>query len=571
MIKWRLSHHQQLQDYILLNYCKDDIYRRTILKSPLFDADFYRRNTGISDKQDAAEHYLRNWMRPGHDPSEAFCSEEYLSLHCDVAISGLNPLLSYELYGRKAGYEISSLQTTKPSFPEGAEFLAREYANTSFVHRRAAVLACFFPDGRLPDTLLILIRGLRELVDTIVLVGDCPLFPSELNKLEGLVRYALFTRHQQYDFGSYKRGLAFLRKKGLLQETNELIFINDSCFGPIYPLLEAFRAMNQIPCDFWGFTGYQHEKSRFFKTFISSYFYVFRRNVIASGCLDLFMARIQGTYDRNDTIGHLETEFTAFLEDRGFLWQTLCRDLELNNIYNPLTLVAKYRVPLVKKKAFQRIQQEDMNALLEVIRAHNGTLGKLLRYDPQPPHSFRLPSIEEHRRTLSEKAARVADKWKRGEKIRSVFLTGSWDTFPGRFLFEQMSRQSVFDVSVAVIPDLRKGIDARMPALIEAAARAAQLAADGIDRKRILRMQPDHLGRWPDVCADADIVVYNSPLACSSFRYLPKYAAGREFLPLMVWDNHTPDDARHLDSCRYVWKILPEKCGNCPGIDDEKL
>ena len=557
-VKWRLSHGQQLRDYVTLNYCKDEVYRRTILKSPLFDAEYYRRNTGLSAKEDAAAHYLKNWMLPGHDPSEGFCSEEYLSLHCDVALSRLNPLVSYELYGRKTGYEISSLQKKKPSFPEGAEYLSREFPGTPAASGRAAVLACFFPDGHIPETLLILIRGLREAADTVVLVGDCPVYPSELDRLEGLVRYTAFIRHQQYDFGSYKRGLAFLREKGLLQKAGELIFLNDSCFGPVFPLSDSFRAMANSPCDFWGFTGYRHGKSRFFKTFISSYFYVFRKSVLASGCLDEFMERIRGPYDRNDVIGHLETEFTAFLEARGFLWQTLCPDLELDNIYNPLTLVAKYRVPLVKKKSFQRTQTEDMNALLAVIRAQNGALGTLLRYEPLPLPDYRLPSMEEHRRTLAEKAARVAEKMKRGEKIRAVFLTGPWDTFPGRFLFEQMSRQSAYDVTAAVIPDLRKGPDARMQALVEAAVRAARLAAGEMDGKKIHCVRPDHLGRWPDVCADADIVVYNSPMACSCFRYLPKYAAGRAFLPLMVWDGSAPDEAKRLDACGYVWKIIPK-------------
>ena len=559
--KWRLSHHQQLQDYVTLNYCKDDLYRRTILKSPLFDADYYRRNTGLSEKEDAAAHYLKNWMLPGHDPSEGFCSEEYLSLHCDVALSRLNPLLSYELYGRKTGYAISSLQNPAPSFPEGAEYLTKEFSGAPAAHGRAAVLACFFPDGRIPDTLLLLIRGLRDVADTIILAGDCPLFPSELNKLEGLVRCAAFERRRQYDFGSYKRGLAFLKEKGLLQAADELIFINDSCYGPVYPLADAFGKMAASPCDFWGLTGYRHGKNRFFKSFISSYFYVFRKSVIASGCLEAFMERIQGPYDRNDVIGHLETEFTAYLEERGFLWQTLCPDQELDNIYNPVTLVEKYGAPLVKKKSFQRTQREDMNALLSIIRARNGALGRLLRYEPQPPPDYRLPSIAEHARTLPEKAARVAEKLARGEKIRAVFLTGPWDSFPGRTLFEQLSRQGGWDVTAAVIPDLRQGPDARMPALIEAAARAARMAAAGMDEKRILCVKPDRLGRWPDVCEGADVAVYNSPLACSSFRYLPRYAAGRAFLPLMVWDEGAPEGLARLDACRYVWKILPKDAG----------
>ena len=555
--KWAIGHHRQLRDYVELNFLKDDVYRRTIQNSPLFNEAYYRRNTGITDEEDAAEHYLKNWMLPGHDPSEGFCSEEYLSLHGDVALSGLNPLLSYELYGRKTGYEISSLQKTELSFPGDAIYTSKDFDRKPAVHGRAAVVACFFVDGHIPETLRILLKGLLEVTDNIVLIGDCPVYRPELDGLAELVSYAAFIRHDQYDFGSYKKGLAALREKGLLDDADELIMVNDSCYGPVYPLSEAFGRMAQEPCDFWGLSGYRHGKQRFFKNFVSSYFYVFRKKVIESGCLDDFMARIRGPYDRNGVILKLETELTAFLEEQGFLWQTLCADMMLDNIYNPLTLVGKYRVPLVKKKSFQREQREDMNAVLALIRANNEELSRLVRYAPLPLPDYRLPSIAEHRRTLPDKAARIAERIERSERISIVFLTGVWDGFPGRSLFRQMSGNSAYDLTVAVIPDLRKGPDERMTSLIEAASRASQLADEGLPGDSLLYVRPDHLGQWPDVCADADIVVYNSPCGYSSFRYLPKYAAGRAFLPLMVCDADVLGRARSLDAYKYVWKVIP--------------
>ena len=555
--KWVIGHQSQLRDYVELNYYKDCVYRRTIKNSPLFDEAYYRRNTGIPHGEDAAEHYLKNWMLPGHDPSEGFCSEEYLSLHGDVALSGLNPLVSYELYGRKTGYEISSLQKQKPSFPKDAVYTTKEFDPAPSAHGRIAVVACFFADGRIPETLLILLRGLRAVADTVVLIGDCPVYPSEPDKLTGLVRYAAFVRHHQYDFGSYQRGLKYIREKDLLDGAGELILLNDSCYGPVFPLTEAFSRMALKPCDFWGLSACRHGKYQFFKTFVSSHFYVFRRKVIASGCLDEFMSRIRGRYDRNGVIMKLETEFTAFLEERGFLWQTLCPDVTLNVFGNPLTMAAKHRIPLIKKKAFQREQGEDMDALLAIIRASNGSLGRLVRYEPRPLPDYRLPSITEHRRELPDKAARVAYKIERSERIRVVFLTGAWDAFPGRFLFAKLRGQPLYDPLVAVIPDLRKGPDARMESLVEAASRASQLTAGGIPKDRILSVRPDHMGQWPDLCTDADIVVYNSPCGYSSFRYLPKYAAGRAFLPLLVVEGGVPGGTERTDAYEYVWKVIP--------------
>ena len=121
-LKWLKHNFMKIYDYAMLNYYKDTLYVRTIKKSPLFDEAYYRRNnTDISASEDAAEHYLKNGMLPGRDPSEFFCSEEYLSLHCDVAVSKMNPLLSYELFGRGTNYEISSLQRKKLTFPKDAQ------------------------------------------------------------------------------------------------------------------------------------------------------------------------------------------------------------------------------------------------------------------------------------------------------------------------------------------------------------------------------------------------------------------------------------------------------------------
>ncbi len=555
-IKWAVSHQRQLRDYMELNYIKDDVYRRTIRNSPLFDEAYYRRNTGISRKEDAAEHYLNNWMLPGHDPSEGFCSEEYLSLNGDVALSGHNPLLFYELYGRKTGHYISYLQKTEQAFPEDAVYISREFSGSPEVHGRAAIVACFFSDGYIPETLLILLKGLREVSDNVVLIGDCPVYSSELSRLEGLVSCADFTRHLQYDFGSYKRGLALLRNKGLLDDIHELIMVNDSCYGPIYPFSEAFGRMEKEPCDFWGLTGNRRGKHRFPKTYISSYFYVFRRKVIASGYPEEFLNRMEGPYDRNAVIMKLETEFTVYLEEKGFLWQTYCPDPNPSIYYSPMKLVGKYRVPLVKKKAFQSEQSEDINALMSIIRANNPDLGNLVHYAPLPLSDFRLPSIEEHRRTLPDKAALIEDRIRRSERISVVFITGVWDTFPGRFLFDKMNSLPVYNTTVAVVPDLRKGPDRKMESLTEAANRAARLAESGIPADRIINVRQDHLGQWPDVCADADIVVYNSPRGYSSFRYLPKYAAGRRFLPIMVCEDGLSDPSQGPDAYRYVWKVI---------------
>ena len=510
-LKWLKHNFMKIYDYAMLNYYKDTLYVRTIKKSPLFDEAYYRRNNpDISASEDAAEHYLKNGMLPGRDPSEFFCSEEYLSLHCDVAVSKMNPLLSYELFGRGTNYEISSLQRKKLTFPKDAQAVKKNFTNNPVKKKRDAITACFFSDGRIPETLLILLKGLKEITDNIVLIGDCPIYPSELDKLEGLVCYAEFQRHLQYDFGSYKRGLKYLHNSGLLNSDSidELIILNDSCFGPVYPLSEILKNMENEACDFWGFNGYKHGRHRYFKSYISSNFYVFRKKVVFSGYIDEFFDKIEREYDRNGIISKLESEFTAFLEEKGFLWQTVCDDYKLDSIYNPLSLLKDYKIPLVKKKAFQRIQHEDMNDVLKIIQENNPKLREYINFNPIVLADYKLPSIKEHQSTLPLKIQKLSQKTAKKEKISALFLTGVWDKFPSKNLFKAICNDSAFNTQIAIIPDLRKDADSKMEILLEMAKYEKELQNNGIEGKRILQIRPDHINLWPDICDNFDIVFY---------------------------------------------------------------
>lgn len=556
---WMLKNLQQVRDFSAKHFYEDTEGRELIANSPYFDAEYYRRNDPDLDGcRDLAEHYLKRGGFDRLDPSESFCSDEYLEIHRDVWYTQVNPLVNFEKEGRPNGHEVSTLQLKEDyiRFPEGAECLSRSFEKGERVHKRAAVISCYFSGGVIPETLMILLRGIREVADNIILVGDCPVFPAELDKLEGLVFHAEFRRHFQYDFGSYKVGLAFARKAGILEDgsTDELVMMNDSCFGPVFPFSEAFRNMEKEPCDFWGMTGYRGEMH---DDHLCSYFLVFRKPILDARAPDDFFERIQGNFDRYKVISKLETKLTRFLQLRGFYWQTYRDNHGLDLFYHPLTLLKEYRIPLLKKKSFAGIALEDLNEVLAIIREANPELAQYVKIIKPNYHDFRIPSVSEHRQTLPEKVRNLGCKAAAGEKVRVLFLTIAADPFPARDLFEWMSADPAFDAFVTAVPDLRLGEE---EAEAEIMRQERLLLASGIPAERLIRVRPDDMERWPDVCEKMDIVCYGTARNDSSFRYLPKYAAGRDFLPILV-NADVPDaeyDPRRLrlDAFRYMWKVF---------------
>jgi lipopolysaccharide biosynthesis protein len=118
--------------------------------------------------------------------------------------------------------------------------------------KRIALFAHYDRDGIVDDYVIYYLRGLAPVADRILFVSDCELSAGEAAKLEGLAELVFAGRHGEYDFGSWKRGLAHLNYD--LAGWDELILANDSCYAPVYPF-EDFEKMKDVSCDFWGPTG----------------------------------------------------------------------------------------------------------------------------------------------------------------------------------------------------------------------------------------------------------------------------------------------------------------------------
>ena len=143
--------------------------------------------------------------------------------------------------------------------------------------KRVAIFASYSKDGIIPEYVLYYLQGLKMVVEEIVFVADSDVQPGEEDKLKGLVRYSKCGRHGCYDFGSYRIGFEWAEKNGVLDDADELILCNDSCYGPAYPFEKVFAEMNKKECDFWGMV-----ESHEMKTHLQSYFLVFKKAVFQS-------------------------------------------------------------------------------------------------------------------------------------------------------------------------------------------------------------------------------------------------------------------------------------------------
>lgn len=234
--------------------------------------------------------------------------------------------------------------------------------------RRAVIFAHYDKDNIIDDYVIYYLKALKELEHELVFVSCNNLSDTEKSKLDGIADYIITENHNEYDFGSYKRGYLYL--KNSLKDFDELIFANDSCYGPLCSLSAVFDEMDrEEQCDFWGIT-----KNKFglikdrkgYRTIerphIQSYFLVFSKKVFTSKVFDEFMQSIKPLDNKNEVIINYEIGLTEILKDAGFKENSYIKAFyRFNHVVLSFwrLLIEHYNMPFIKCSIL-RHQNEDL-------------------------------------------------------------------------------------------------------------------------------------------------------------------------------------------------------------------
>ncbi len=560
--------HETADPSLSVRQLLDD--ERLIAESEWFDKVWFLRehpeakHSGMSPARYYLTHDPLGTVYPGPD----FIGEEYLALNADVKMARLNPLLHFEKYRAKRYRQISFLENPKVSFPAEARELRKDFSPKNSHHRRVAVFAAFSGNGRISATDIYYLKGLATIVDSIIYVSNNPVFPEELEKLDGLVRVALFQHHGEYDFGSYKRGFFIAKEFGLLdrETTDELILANNSCYGPVVPFEETLQTMSHRKCDFWGLTAYDgfgHEH-------IQSYFFVFRRRVLDGSELECFLASVKREIDRWHVISRYETQLTDVLVKAGYRADTLVpwkfyRNEGSDLVFppaRPVTLLRRYRMPLVKVKTVNGENDEGLDALMAALYAENPELSALIHPKigdggvVSDRHQIVKTERLRHSDNLVKSVHRISEKARSGKKIDVVFLVFSESMFPAKPLFDAMMRDAAFVPRVIVIPDMRWA-DAK-----QRFRHCFEALRTSIPESRLHEARHEEWSDWDDEIGSCDLVCFPSPYDVSVFLYNPHWAVGRNFLPIHVnygfYRSKYDRDIMGRQNYAYFWKAYFE-------------
>lgn len=243
--------------------------------------------------------------------------------------------------------------------------------------KRLAIFAFYNGKGLINDYVVTYLKYLKEVSDSIIFVADNEPNVKELSKIYPLVSHIESYHHGEYDFGSYKIGFNYAKEHCLLDDVDEIILCNDSCFC-VDSLKPAFDKMSTKPCDFWSMTA-----SNEYEPHLQSFFLVVKKKLFNSEVFSNYLDNVKHLDSFLEIVNTYEIPLKMTFEKECFKSASYIKAPKKNNpTFFPIKCI-KVKMPLIKRKIFTE-SYACKESLLEVILylkiKHNAKYKDILNY-----------------------------------------------------------------------------------------------------------------------------------------------------------------------------------------------
>ena len=168
----------------------------------------------------------------------------------------------------------------------------------------------FNKNNVIPDYVVYWAKMLSEISDVFYFC-DNNISDIDLTPLDPYVLYKGGARHQKFDFGSWDNLFNILGDS--INRYDQLLLINDSIYGPFYPLSSIFNVMKDKAIDFWGMC-----KSYQINTHLQSFFLVFNKCVFMDPKFRDYFKSDKKKITYEEAVNDFEVPLLEYLESLGY-------------------------------------------------------------------------------------------------------------------------------------------------------------------------------------------------------------------------------------------------------------
>ena len=226
--------------------------------------------------------------------------------------------------------------------------------------QRAVLFSFYDEQGIIDEYVFFFLKELRKFVEITLFYSNGPLAKRSEIALQGAVDEIIIRKNEGFDVWAHKEGLERIGFDKLAQY-DEILMVNHTCYGPIFPFSELFSEMEKRDCDFWGVTAHKEvipnpfTRSGALPYHINANFIGVRKTMLKSPSFRRYWESMIPPETYEDAVLAHESRFTKHFTDLGYKASTY-RDMDRYGSHYPLIIniddMVRDRVPIIKRRAF---------------------------------------------------------------------------------------------------------------------------------------------------------------------------------------------------------------------------
>lgn len=240
--------------------------------------------------------------------------------------------------------------------------------------RRLGIYVFFDKDGIVDEYILQCLRDYKKVLLELIIIVNGKINDDGLDTIKKIATEVIFRDNVGYEMKAYEYLFLNYLSKTRLDEYDEVVFLNNSFYGPLISFETMFESMEEKNVDYWG-VGY-HDWG--YVKVMHSFFLVFRKKILSDNFLPLFFEknRQYDIYSLEDTVVFFEYNLSASLEKAGYKAGTYLNYdqrwiLDLPDIY-----ICDNGFPFIKRKMFVKASKKRVKRLLLFLKRNYSELNK---------------------------------------------------------------------------------------------------------------------------------------------------------------------------------------------------
>lgn len=232
--------------------------------------------------------------------------------------------------------------------------------------KRVAIYFFYDKNGIVDKYVNYFLEDLKKNLDRLIIVCNGKLTSKGREELEKFTDEVIVRENKGFDVWAYKEGLEYIGW-GNLDKYDELLMINFTIMGPIYPFKEMFDKMDsKKEIDFWGITKFHKFpldpwgliKYGYIPEHIQSHFIAVRKKMLMSYEFKKHWENMKMINTYFESVSFHEAIFTKKFSDKGFVSDVYVNSDDLKEFTDhpiidyPMEIIRDKRCPIFKRRSF---------------------------------------------------------------------------------------------------------------------------------------------------------------------------------------------------------------------------